>query len=120
MRIEFWNMLAVACLAVGVIGCNSSPAPVSPPATTTTTTTRVAPGPARVEESRTRVETTPGRVDVDANDQRTDVEVGNRAGKPAVDVDVVPGEGVKVDIDRDKIRDRIEERREEREIERAK
>lgn len=94
MRFNLMSLAAVGLLAA-TLGCESRPATVpTPPA-----------------DGRIDIKTGPGGVDVEV-DRDGD-------GKKAVDVDVAPGGGVNVDINRGEIRDNVKERREERQEERA-
>ena len=53
------------------------------------------------------------QADVKAREGNVDVEVGAPNEKPAVDVEVRPGTGVNIEVDRDKLRERVRERRDE-------
>lgn len=62
---------------------------------------------------RVSVDTTRGGVEVDVDGHSPSVNRSSGGGD-AVDVDVTPGGGVKVNVDAEAIRERIEERRAER------
>ena len=62
---------------------------------------------------RVLVDTTRGGVGVDVDGRSSGVNRSSGRGD-AVDVDVTPGGGVKVNVDAEAIRERIEERRDER------
>jgi hypothetical protein len=131
MKLNLHNLCGAGLIALACVGCadNTAPAPGTRSTTTTTTTTTTA--PPVVEHRAARVDPDREPVDVHANTNgpkanvrsdngRTDVQVGDKTGRPAVDVDVAPGGGVNVDVDRDRIRERVQERREQRELDRTR
>ena len=108
-----WSLVAVAAL-VGFVGCDKPRSTNSPPAGgKVEVTTDPATGKTDVDVNTKRrdvdVKVGPGGVDVDVDRDPTHPD-----GAKRVDVDVVPGQGVQVDIDGKSVRERIDERREER------
>jgi hypothetical protein len=96
---------AVMVLMLGVAGCDQTSTP--PPPSHGETTSTPPPRPSVPDA---------GGAKVNVENGETHVEVKKPGDtKPAAEVNVVPGAGVDVKIDRDKIQQNAEERRERRE-----